>query len=173
MSDLSPKRPYLLRAFYDWIIDNNMTPHLLVNAEAEEVNVPRQHINDGKIVLNISPSAVQDFMMDNEALSFSARFGGVSFYIYCPMYAIEALYAREVPVEGVSFSADEYEQADATTSVPSSKSSGLKAVSTPTLAAVSDAASAEESPAETGSGDEGGHNDEPPPRKRPSLRVIK
>lgn len=171
MSELSPKRPYLLRAFYDWIVDNNMTPHLLVNAEAEEVNVPRQHINDGKIVLNISPSAVQDFMMDNEALSFSARFGGVSFYIYCPMHAIEALYAREVPVEGVSFAADEY---DGTESEAPAKSTGLKAVSTPSLAAVSDISPVEEAPVEVVTDDDdGGNNDEPPPRKRPSLRVIK
>ena len=104
-----PKRPFLLRAFYDWIAENNMTPHILVNTEAEEVTVPKQHIKDGKIVLNISPMAVQDFMMDNEALSFSARFGGVAFYIYCPMYAIEAIYARESPADGISFSPDEYE----------------------------------------------------------------
>ncbi len=135
MSDMSPKRPYLLRAFYDWIVDNNMTPHILVNAEAEDVNVPRQHVNDGKIVLNISPSAIQDFMLDNEALSFSARFGGVSFYIYCPMYSIEALYSREAPTEGVSFSADEYDGADS--AAPAPQGGELKAVSTPKLAAVS------------------------------------
>ncbi|CAA6809757.1 MAG: Stringent starvation protein B [uncultured Thiotrichaceae bacterium] len=172
MSDMSPKRPYLLRAFYDWIVDNNMTPHILVNAEAEDVNVPRQHVNDGKIVLNISPSAIQDFMVDNEALSFSARFGGVSFYIYCPMYSIEALYAREAPTEGVSFSADEY---DGTESAPAAaQSGGLKAVSAPALSAVSDI-SATKSSDETdpADADEGGHDDKPPPRKRPSLRVIK
>ncbi|MEZ5534373.1 MAG: ClpXP protease specificity-enhancing factor [Thiolinea sp.] len=167
---LSPKRPYLLRAFYDWIVDNNMTPHILVNADADEVNVPRQHIKDGKIVLNISPMAVQDFMMDNEALSFSARFGGVSFYIYCPMYSIEALYAREAPTEGVSFSASEYEQAEA-----GEGSGGLKSVPAkkPKLAAVSDNSS--DSVAATESDDNGGGDDDdtPPPRKRPSLRVIK
>lgn len=177
MSDMSPKRPYLLRAFYEWIVDNNMTPHILVNAEAEDVNVPRQHVNDGKIVLNISPSAIQDFMVDNEALSFSARFGGVSFYIYCPMYSIEALYAREAPNEGVSFSADEYEGVE---SAPTeSAGGGLKAVPAPALAAVSNISASkptkstdEAAPAEVDPDDEG-HDDKPPPRKRPSLRVIK
>jgi stringent starvation protein B len=168
---LSPKRPYLLRAFYDWIVDNNMTPHLLVNADADEVNVPRQHIKDGKIVLNISPMAVQDFMMDNEALSFSARFGGVSFYIYCPMYSIEALYAREAPVEGVSFSASEYdEQAEG-------EDDGLRPVPVkpkpkPKLTAVSDGGD-EPEPAAEKSSDDDNDDDHPPPRKRPSLRVIK
>ncbi len=177
MSDMSPKRPYLLRAFYDWIVDNNMTPHILVNAEAEDVNVPRQHVNDGKIVLNISPSAIQDFMVDNEALSFSARFGGVSFYIYCPMYSIEALYAREAPTEGVSFSADEYEGVASAPVAPKAKGAGLKAVSAPGLAAVSDISAAkspdEAAVTDTDSDDDGGHDDKPPPRKRPSLRVIK
>lgn len=179
---LSPKRPYLLRAFYDWIVDNNMTPHILVNADAEEVNVPRQHIKDGKIVLNISPMAVQDFMMDNEALSFSARFGGVSFYIYCPMYSIEALYAREAPVEGVSFSASEY---DDKAEGEGKDSAGLKSVpSKPKLAAVSDSDSSESDDAESAKpeaaakeeSDAQNNNDDddnPPPRKRPSLRVIK
>lgn len=170
---LTPKRPYLLRAFYDWIVDNNMTPHILVNAEAEAVNVPRQHIKDGKIVLNISPMAVQDFMMDNEALSFSARFGGVSFYIYCPMYAIEALYAREAPVEGVSFSAGEYEQQDDEAEGETKPATGRK----PKLAAVSSIGDSTEEVVETTGepeADDSGDDDEnPPPRKRPSLRVIK
>lgn len=178
MSEMSPKRPYLLRAFYDWIVDNNMTPHILVNAEAEDVNVPRQHVNDGKIVLNISPSAIQDFMVDNEALSFSARFGGVAFYIYCPMYSIEALYSREAPTEGVSFAADEYDGVESAPAAPKAKGAGLKAVSTPGLSAVSDISAAKSTgkaaPEKTDPDEDGGGDDDrPPPRKRPSLRVIK
>ncbi len=167
---LTPKRPYLLRAFYDWIVDNHMTPHILVNAEAEAVNVPRQHTKDGKIVLNISPMAVQDFMMDDEALSFSARFGGVSFYIYCPMYAIEALYAREAPVEGVSFSASEYQQQDEEGTDEIKSASGKK----PKLAAVSDVDDPADDVIEvTDEPVTEGDDDNPPQRKRPSLRVIK
>ncbi|MEZ5479010.1 MAG: ClpXP protease specificity-enhancing factor [Thiolinea sp.] len=154
-----PKRPYLLRAFYDWIVDNNMTPHILVNALAKDVNVPRQHIKDGKIVLNISPSAVHDFMLDNDALSFSARFGGVAFYIYCPVYAIEAIYARESPVDGVSFAPDEYPD------IASDQQEGSS--SRPTLSAVDDS----ETGADNESDDDG--DEPPPPRKRPSLRVVK
>ncbi|PIE00616.1 MAG: ClpXP protease specificity-enhancing factor [Thiothrix nivea] len=166
---MTPKRPYLLRAFYDWIVDNHLTPHILVNAEAEAVNVPRQHIKDGKIVLNISPMAVQDFMMDDEALSFSARFGGVSFYIYCPMYAIEALYAREAPVEGVSFSDSEYQQQDEARDGEVKPGGAEK----PKLAAVS--AIDERTDAAVDVTDESAAEDDdnPPPRKRPSLRVIK
>nr|CAA6808200.1 MAG: Stringent starvation protein B [uncultured Thiotrichaceae bacterium] len=172
MSDTSPKRPYLLRAFYDWIVDNNMTPHIQVNAEVEDVNVPKQHVNNGKITLNISPTAIEEFMVDNVALSFSARFGGVSFYIYCPMQSIEAIYSREEPAEGISFSADEYDGAES--APPALQSVDLKAVSSPKLSTVGDASEShdQEAPAEVDL-NEDTPDDEPPPRKRPSLRVIK
>ncbi len=88
---MTPKRPYLLRAFYEWIVDNNMTPYITVDATAEEVSVPRQHVKDGRIVLNISPTAVRDFVMDNDAVSFSARFSGAAFYVYCPIYSVLAM----------------------------------------------------------------------------------
>ena len=180
-----PKRPFLLRAFYDWIAENNMTPHILVNTEAEEVTVPKQHIKDGKIVLNISPMAVQDFIMDNEALSFSARFGGVAFYIYCPMYAIEAIYARESPADGISFSPDEYADVVA---VAADEEVAEKPAPVAVLSAVDNKKSEESEPApfvEDGKADEdvtdlalGEDNDDnndetPPPRKRPALRVVK
>lgn len=162
---MTPKRPYLLRAFYDWIVENDFTPYILVNALADEVTVPKQHIKDGKIVLNISPMAIQDFMVDNEALSFSARFGGVSFYIYCPMYSIEAIYAREAPTEGISFSPDEYQAAEES----AGDQAGNDAAPVAVLNAVSNSV-------EDNSKDEGDVSDDdeaPPPKKRPSLRVVK
>lgn len=95
MNDMTPNRPYLLRAFYEWILDNEYTPHLVVDALLPHVTVPEQFVKDGKIVLNIAPSAVTAFDMDNEAVSFNARFSGAPFQVYIPIYAVEAIYARE------------------------------------------------------------------------------
>ena len=92
---MTPSRPYLLRAFYDWLLDNDMNPHLLVNANLPHVQVPQQFVRDGQIVLNIAPQAVMAFTLDNEALSFSARFGGVPMQVYIPMAAVMAIHSRE------------------------------------------------------------------------------
>ncbi len=81
---MKPSRPYLLRALYEWIVDNECTPHLLVNAEYPEVKVPSGFASDGQIVLNVSPSAVRHLHLDNEAVSFEGRFGGVSHSLYIP-----------------------------------------------------------------------------------------
>ena len=95
MNDMTSNRPYLLRAFYDWILDNECTPYLVVEADMPHVQVPPQTIKDGQVVLNISPSAVHALQMEQTQLTFSARFGGVPFEVYIPMYAISAIYARE------------------------------------------------------------------------------
>ncbi len=95
MDNMTPSRPYLLRAFYDWLLDNELTPHLLVNAGVPHTAVPGQYVQDGQIVLNIAPRAVVGLHMDNEAVSFSARFGGSPFQVYIPMAAIIAIQARE------------------------------------------------------------------------------
>jgi len=92
---MNSSRPYLVRALYEWIVDNDCTPHLLVNADYAEVRVPPGYANDGQIVLNASPSAVRDLHMDNEAVSFNGRFGGVAYNLYIPVGAILAIYARE------------------------------------------------------------------------------
>ena len=93
--NMTPSRPYLLRAFYEWLLDNDMTPHLLVDANAQMVQVPQQFARDGQIVLNIAPQAVVAFTMDKEAVSFNARFGGVPQQVYIPMAAVLAIHARE------------------------------------------------------------------------------
>lgn len=92
---MKSSRPYLVRALYEWIVDNDCTPHLLVNAEFAGVQVPAGFASDGQIVLNVSPSAVRHLHMDNEAISFEGRFAGVAQSLYIPAAAVLAIYARE------------------------------------------------------------------------------
>ncbi|WP_040849178.1 ClpXP protease specificity-enhancing factor [Thiofilum flexile] len=147
---MTPKRPYLLRAFYEWIVDNGLTPHVLVDANYENVVVPRQYVKNGSIVLNISPGAVHSLHMDNDAVTFSARFNGASFSVYLPMPALKAIYARENQ-QGASFYDSEY---------------GME-----------EPAKAKESATERLEVVEGhkteDSNDPTPPRTRPTLRVVK
>ena len=95
MSDITPSRGYLVRALFDWIIDNDLTPHLVVAAQVPGTTVPEAYVKDGQITLNIAPSAVRDLYMDADAVSFSARFGGVPMQVYVPTAAILAIFARE------------------------------------------------------------------------------
>ena len=92
---MSSSRPYIVRALYEWILDNECTPYVLVNADEPGVEVPSQYIKDGQIVLNISPAAVVDLVVDNEAMRFNGRFGGVPVDVYVPMTAVIGIYARE------------------------------------------------------------------------------
>lgn len=93
--NMTPSRPYLLRAFYEWLMDNNLTPHLLVDATIASVQVPQQYVRDGQIVLNIAPQAVAALVMDNDAVSCNARFGGMPFQLYVPMAAVLGIHSRE------------------------------------------------------------------------------
>ncbi|MCH8544355.1 MAG: ClpXP protease specificity-enhancing factor [Alcanivorax sp.] len=99
---MTPNRPYLIRAVYEWICDNGLTTHLLVDANYPGVNVPREFVNDGQIILNITPSAVQHIDAGNEAITFSARFGGRAMNIIVPVEAVLAVFARENG-EGMAF----------------------------------------------------------------------
>ena len=92
---MSSNRPYLLRALYEWIGDNDMTPHLLVDASLDGVQVPQAAVKDGRVVLNIAARAVAGLDMGNRELRFKARFGGVSHTVVVPMPAILAIYAQE------------------------------------------------------------------------------
>jgi len=105
----SSNKPYLFRAILDWLLDNQATPYILVDTQSELVEVPEEHIQDGQIVLNVSPSAVQKWQVDNQAISFSARFGGVSRNIYVPMFALMAIYSQENGL-GMAFPAEEDER---------------------------------------------------------------
>jgi len=89
------RRPYLLRAMHEWICDSQCTPHVVVDAGVKGVEVPRQYVQDGKIVLNVSWTATSQLQLGNEELSFNGRFGGTSMHVRVPMAAILAIYARE------------------------------------------------------------------------------
>ena len=92
---MRPQRPYLLRAFYDWIVDSDCTPHILVDAQRPGLRVPSHAIGDGKVTLNVSPRAVRELLIDEAGLSFQGRFGGSPFAVYVPLNAVVAIYARE------------------------------------------------------------------------------
>jgi len=94
-SPMTSHRPYLLRALYEWIADNGMTPHILVDALQPGVRVPAHAVKDGRIVLNVADRAVGRLEMDNDSVRFSARFGGVSQSVLVPVGAVLAIYARE------------------------------------------------------------------------------
>lgn len=92
---MTPFRPHLLRAFYEWLVANDLTPHLVVNADIPGVRVPRQYVKDGQIVLNIAPAAVGQLQLGDVEISFSVRFGGTPFAVRMPIAAVAAIYARE------------------------------------------------------------------------------
>jgi len=103
---MTSSRPYLLRAIYEWIVDNNMTPYLLVDATADAVQVPTEHVSNGKIILNISPTAVMGLELGDEAVNFNARFSGKPMYINAPIKAVLAIYSKENG-RGMVFSEDD------------------------------------------------------------------
>jgi len=94
-SQPSSRRPYLLRAMHEWMTDNGLTPHLMVDADVAGVVVPTEFINDGKIILNISHDATQGLMLRNECVEFQARFGGTPMSVYLPIESVLGIYARE------------------------------------------------------------------------------
>ena len=92
-----PYRPYIVRAMYDWMLDNMLTPQIAVNVNYPLVDLPLQYAQNGMIILNISPRAVLNLKIDNQGLSFDARFGGVPHSVYVPMIAVSSIYPREDP----------------------------------------------------------------------------
>ena len=92
---MTPSRPYIMRALYEWIVDNDCTPYVLVDSTGSDVMVPQQFVKDGQIVLNISPGAVMELHIGNDAMTFNGRFGGVATDIYVPIVAVVGIYARE------------------------------------------------------------------------------
>ena len=103
---MTSSKPYLLRALYEWILDNDTTPYILVDATQEGIVIPPGIANDGKVVLNLAPQAVKDLDISNEHVAFSTRFSGVSEDIFCPMASLLAIYARENG-EGMMFPAED------------------------------------------------------------------
>ena len=149
------QRPYLLRALNDWIVDSGFTPHVLVDATQQGVRVPPSAVSDGRVVLNISPTAVRYLDIGVDGIAFEARFGGVAQTVLAPLEAILAIYARE---NGAGMAFESAPQGDY---VADDESEGE-----------SDAI-AERSASEEDAGDDGPDGDAPPPRGRPGLRVVK
>ncbi|GAA0312139.1 ClpXP protease specificity-enhancing factor [Psychrobacter aestuarii] len=104
---VTPTRPYMVRALYQWIEDNQLTPYLMVDATLPNVSVPVEHIQEGRIVLNIASRATGNMTIENDFIHFNARFGGVSREIWVPMPAVMGIYAKENQ-QGMFFDPSEY-----------------------------------------------------------------
>jgi len=153
MTDTTPMtshRPYLLRALYEWIADNGLTPHLLVDATRPGVRVPTHAVKDGRIVLNIAERAVAHLQMDNDDVRFSARFGGVSHAVIVPIDAVLAVYARENG-QGMELPPDIVAQGSA-----------------PPAQSVESASASDDTPP-----DDEPPSSEPPPKRGGHLRIVK
>jgi stringent starvation protein B len=102
-------RPYLIRALYEWIVDNGLTPYISVNANIPQVVVPDKYVKNGKIVLNISHQAVQALRVGNDGIECKARFGGRIAHLYIPILAVTAIFAHETG-RGMVFAPEEAEK---------------------------------------------------------------
>ncbi|HBU7564017.1 TPA: ClpXP protease specificity-enhancing factor [Enterobacter cloacae] len=163
MSQLSPRRPYLLRAFYEWLLDNQLTPHLVVDVTLPGVLVPMEYARDGQIVLNIAPRAVGNLELANDEVRFNARFGGVPRQVSVPLAAVLAIYARENGA-GTMFEPEAaYDEEVA--SLNEDDATGER--DSDTVMSVIDGDKPDHQ-------DENDPDDDPPPRGgRPALRVVK
>ena len=115
---MKPRRPYLLRALYEWILDCDEIPNILVDAEVDGVVVPSEHVQDGQIVLNISPSTVRDLSLGNDYVMCYGRFAGRNFEIILPIESIRAIYGRDSG-QGLAFEDEEFSPEDAMSADPS------------------------------------------------------
>lgn len=122
---MTSSQPYLIRAIYEWIVDNNLTPYLMVDATRQGAIVPEDYLDDqGRIILNISPSATSELLMSNEEVTFNARFSGQAIGIVVPTSCVKAIYARENG-QGMMFNDDGGEDATAGTDVTGAKKRAL------------------------------------------------
>ena len=126
---MTSSKPYLVRALYEWILDNDNTPYILVDTSSDQVLIPKGIASDGKVVLNLAPAAIQNLEMTNDFVSFSARFNGVGEQIFVPVTSLLAIYARENG-EGMMFQGEEDNAADgeAVKPVPESAGPTLKVI---------------------------------------------
>ncbi|MBU2870193.1 ClpXP protease specificity-enhancing factor [Colwellia sp. E2M01] len=159
MDDLTPSlmssnKPYLVKAFYEWISDNDLTPYIMVDVNVYGVLVPMSYVSDGQIVLNIAASAVGSIALGDSSIEFSARFGGKLEHLTVPYGAIGAIYAKENGA-GTSFAIehpaeDEVEAIDEVVEKPKSPLSSV-----------------------TSTGSETDTSNKPKNKSKPSLKIIK
>ncbi|WP_390509380.1 ClpXP protease specificity-enhancing factor [Vibrio alginolyticus] len=159
IAKMTARRPYMLRAFYDWLVDNDLTPHLVVDATMPGVRVPVEFIQDGQIILNIAPRAVGNLELGNDAITFHARFSGRPHSVIVPVYAVQAIYARE------NGAGTMFEPEEAYTHIE--EEAMTEEESSPSFTTVSD------EPSELVSDSDAEEDDTPRPKGKPSLRVIK
>ena len=162
---MSSQRPYLLRALYEWIADNGMTPHVLVNAAMAGVRVPLHAVKEGRIVLNIAERAVAKLELGNELLRFTARFAGVSQTVSVPLEAVIAIYARETG-QGMALP-EELRAASAAPAPP--MATGPVAVESDPV----DAQQPEDALDPIGSDESGPDRPSEPPKRGNHLRIVK
>ena len=120
---MTPSTPYLIRGLYEWILDNDMTPYLLVGVSEVDVHFPQELINDNKIILNISPSAVMNLLVDNATIEFSAKFSGVDKFISFPVSSVLAIYTRENGSGMIFDKSEESSESTSHSNKPSDKNS--------------------------------------------------
>ncbi len=120
---MKPQRPYLLRALYEWIVDSDQVPYVLVDANLEGVQVPAEHVQDGQIVLNIGPGAIRDLNIEDHGVMCGGRFSGRHFDLYLPMDSIRAIYARDTQ-QGMVFPDEPDQQTSARSDVPDDDNGG-------------------------------------------------
>ncbi len=133
---MSSLKPYLIRAVYEWCVDQDLTPYLLVNAQAREVLVPRQSVQeDGRIVLNLRPQAVHNLVLGDQKIEFNARFGGAPMQVKVPLPAVLAIYARENG-QGMVFDGNEENEPSPPPSAPADSGEAKPAKTRPVLKVV-------------------------------------
>ncbi|MBI6529411.1 ClpXP protease specificity-enhancing factor [Proteus vulgaris] len=165
--DMSPRRPHLLRAHYDWIIENELTPHLVVDVNIDGVQVPMEYAHDGQIVLNISSRAVDNLELTPYQVLFSASFGGIPRKVRVPMAAVMAIYARENGA-GMMFEPEPAYESGASLQFAEDESEGNA------LTPVSEGLSlVTDGTVETDTSSPDDDPEPPRPTGRPSLRVVK
>lgn len=173
---MTSSQPYLIRAIYEWIVDNNLTPYLMVDATRKGAIVPEDYLDEqGRIILNISPSATSELLMNNEEVTFNARFSGQAIGIVVPTYCVKAIYARENG-QGMMFN-DEGNEASSEEISRKKKRALLESVRTESDSGASASVSGDSSPDKTppaGSGPSGnGAPGKGKGRKGPNLKVVK
>ena len=166
---MTSNRPYLLRAVHEWICDNGLTPYVVVDAAKPGVQVPPQAISEGRVVLNLAPRAIAHLEIGNDAISFMARFGGVSHAVSVPVAAVQAIYARENG-QGMLLAED---VAGGSPAVPSSDDATPAKPSSPALQAVPTSAQDATVADDADKPGDGDKPDKPRPKGKPSLHVVK